>query len=222
VEVEAPAGFLVEEVVANDHGFHGIDQSFPYIQTAVRGVGPVGLSQRPPTIASPRIEGAVVAGFANRVVGLVEFDDVAAPGSIPDADRRPRHVVNEVMTHSNPLGARNVDPGNLLPVETTIVNEIVASLAFVGEGALRAVSFFQVAYKANGAISGLGEFATAHRKPAIVIVDEHGIAADGVEPAGLDRAVSSPLGEDSATSVNRPVAQGRHFVGLEVSRRSMG
>ena len=119
-------------------------------------------------------------------MSLVVFDDVPPPCTVADADGRPGHVVYQVVADRDSLGAGNINASNLLPVITTIMNQVVSCSAFIREGALCTIRFFQVAYKADRTIACLCESASNHREFAVVVVDENGVASDGIKPASLN------------------------------------
>ena len=71
----------------------------------------------------------MIAGFKAGIVDMVVLDDVSTPGSIPNANASTRHIVDLVMGNCNPFGPRNIDPGNLLPKNTTVVDQVVFNAA---------------------------------------------------------------------------------------------
>ena len=103
VEVQAPTGFFIKEIVADNYRLHRIHQDLPRIKAAVGGIRAVGLRKTPGAISTPGIERAMVAGLANRVVGLIELNDMSTPGTVANTDSRPRHVVDQVVANRNPL-----------------------------------------------------------------------------------------------------------------------
>ena len=113
-------------------------------------------------------------------------------------------------------------PGNLFAEEPTIVNQIIGGLALVRKSPLRTVGFFKIANKTDGAVAGFGEFASSHSKFAVVIVDEDTITADGVEPAGVNRAVASTFRENRAATMDGPIAERRNIVGREIGAGGVG
>src|SRR5579863_7735855 len=112
---------------------------------------------------------------------LVVFDDVPAPCTIAEANGCPRHVVYQVVADRDSLGTGDIDTSNLLSVKTTIMTQIVGSLAFIGEGTLYAVRFLQVTHKADRAVARLREFAAHDRKLTVVIVHENAISPYSVK-----------------------------------------
>ena len=44
IQIEPPPRLFIEEIVANDHRFHGVDEGLPDIEAAIRSVGSVRLA----------------------------------------------------------------------------------------------------------------------------------------------------------------------------------
>src|SRR5580704_6837977 len=120
----------------------------------------------------------MVAGLAHSIVGVVEFDDVAAPGTVSYTNGRSRHVVNQIMRSRDSFCPGYVYPRNLFVIKAAIVDEVIARLACEWKRALRAVRLFQVAHETDGAITGFCEFAFGYGELAVIVVDENRIASD--------------------------------------------
>ena len=83
----------------------------------------------PVAIAAPGIERAMVAGFANRVEHVAEFDHVAAPATVADVDAGPRHAVDRAVADRDLLGQVDFHAGDLLLDLADVVDERIANPA---------------------------------------------------------------------------------------------
>ena len=214
VEIQAPAGFFLEKVVSDDDRFHRVDLHMPGVVASSDGVRQVRLAQAPVLVSAPRIERSVVSGFAARVMDVVEFDDMAAPCAVADANPRARHVVDMVVRGGDPLGARDVHARDLFAEKSAIVDQVVGCPAFVGKVTLGTDGGFQFADEANGAFPCLGELAPGHRVVPVVLVHEDPCAADCVKPAVPNRAVPRTLQKHRPAPVNGPIAERWDFIGF--------
>ena len=74
----------------------------------------IQIGQAPETVASPGVEGTVVAGLLYRVEDIAELDEVAAPAPIADIDAGAGHVVDRAVTHRDVLGQLDLHGRRLL------------------------------------------------------------------------------------------------------------
>jgi len=81
----------------------------------------------PPAVPAPAIERPVVTALADGVECVVELDHMTAPAAVVDADRRPRALIDRVVTDRDFFRHRKDNAGDLLAYETDVVHEIVVN-----------------------------------------------------------------------------------------------
>src|SRR5208282_4843791 len=105
VEVNVPTVIAAPAVVGEHVCLHRVEirqiRNLPHPRVDFADVGP------PVTVASPRIERAVVTGLLHRVKNVAKFDDVPAPAAVADIDAGARHVVNRTVPDGDVPGEIN-------------------------------------------------------------------------------------------------------------------
>src|SRR5580692_4821730 len=74
----------------------------------------VGTLQTPPSVAAPRVEGAVVAGFEDGIKDVAVFDDVTSPCAVADVYAGAGHTIQGTVADCYGLRHRDLDGGGLL------------------------------------------------------------------------------------------------------------
>src|SRR5512135_482025 len=131
---------------------------------------------------------------------------MASPRAVADADARPGHIEDRVVGRRDPLGAGDVDAGDLFPENAAVVDEVVGNGAFVGKAAPRPVREPERPDEADRAVAGSRELAPGDTDAPVVVVDEDAVSAHGVEPAVLDGAAAGAVEQDGPAAVDGPVA----------------
>ena len=190
--------------------------------------------EAPVAVAAPGVERAVVAGLLDRVEDVAELDHVAAPAAVADVDARPRHVVERAVPDGDALrqcrsrrrpsasppgrcdGSGSRPPGSrpdscrssarACGPESPGVCELVVPVA--GHAGRIAI-----ADEGHAVGPGVGDLAAADGQPAVVVVDEDGVAAHLVEEAVLQRGSPRCRAEDRAAAVDGPVAADQRLLG---------
>jgi hypothetical protein len=116
----------------------------------------------------------------------------------------------------DPLCSRDVNAGNLFPINATIVNKIIAGLAFIRKRPLRSVRLREVSNEAHRTIARLGELASRYRKLPVVVIDKDAIPANRIEPAILNGTLPGAFDKDGPAPVYGPIAKRWHIVSAHV------
>eukprot|EP01136_Pigoraptor_vietnamica_P022106 Opistho-1_new@72896 len=163
----------------------------------------------------PRVERSVVARFAHHVEYEVPIDDVRAAKAVIQVDPRAGSVEEDVVAKHRLARERLHVPAHLLAVHANVVREIALDQVPARLVAVRAVVEAHGAHRHNRAVAEKEELVARHDSPAVVVGEEHGIAARRVERVARDDDVDAALNKDGCAAVDRPIAPRRRLVALE-------
>src|SRR5680860_663565 len=132
VQIDIPTVVAAKAVVPN----YGGPNSIPFghfgisCDNQVHGI-PIGV---PETVATPRIKGAVVARFQDRIEDIVVFDKMPAPSAVTNINPRPRHIINTVIADRYVQGHGDFHPSRLLFDTPDAMDQVIVGDTFARIG----------------------------------------------------------------------------------------